>query len=314
MRAYARDMMGEETMDLAADATVEANLRGGIAREGRALASVVPVLRHLLGAPTQGLVSEAIVARVRGMMLDLAAQLIAAQAGCDPATRAPGADPDALDALSESLIAHEALLSHCHVLAAEGLIAERLMQRHAIDPVLSPLLQELIAAEDAAVASLAMATLAAQSRFVQNQRRMELPLGELPAELFHAAIARIAQGAAPLQAAYDEGASRLGLLARLVGAMRRGALAALGLEHAGLALFATALASETRFARSDAVLACHEGQSLRLALLLRAAGLAPAATGRQLLITDPAARLPDAVAALPPERAAAFLTADRSVQ
>jgi hypothetical protein len=306
--------MGEKTMDLAADATVEAILRGGLAREGRALASVVPVLRHLLGAPTQGLVNEAIVARVRGMILDLAAQLIAAEAGCDPVTRAPDADPEALDNLSERLMADEALLSHCHALAAEGLIAERLMQRHAIDPVLSPLLQELIAAENPAVASLAMATLAAQSRFVQSQRRMELPLGELPAELFHALIARLAGKAAPLQSAYDEGASRLGLLARLVGTMRRAALAALGLEHAGLALFATALASETRSLRADAVIACHEGQSLRLALLLRAAGLPPAATGRQLLLTDPAARLPNAIAALSPERAAALLAADRPVR
>ena len=302
--------MGEEIMDLAADATVEVTLRGGLAREGRALASVVPVLRHLLGAQTQGLVSEAILARVRGMVFDCAAQLLAAKGGRDPSAR----DPDALDALAEGLMADEALLAHCHALAAEGLIAERLMQRHAVDPVLSPLLQELIAAEDPAVASLAMATLAAQSRFVQSQRRMELPLGELPAELFHALTARIADAGAAtagLQAAYDEGASRLGLMARLVGSMRRGALAALGIEHAGLALFATALANATRAARTDVVLSCHEGQSLRLALLLRAAGLMPAAIGRQLLLFNPAARLPEAIGALSAERAAALLAAER---
>ena len=297
--------MGEETMDLAADATVEVTLRGGLAREGRALASVVPVLSRLLGAQTQGLVSEAILARVRGMVFDCAAQLLAAKGGRDPSAR----DPDALDALAEGLMADEALLAHCHALAAEGLI-----ERHAVDPVLSPLLQELIAAEDPAVASLAMATLAAQSRFVQSQRRMELPLGELPAELFHALTARIADAGAAtagLQAAYDEGASRLGLMARLVGSMRRGALAALGIEHAGLALFATALANATRSARTDAVLSCHEGQSLRLALLLRAAGLMPAAIGRQLLLSDPAARLPEAIGALSAERAAALLAAER---
>lgn len=302
--------MGEEIMDLAADATVEVTLRGGLAREGRALASVVPVLRHLLGAQTQGLVSEAILARVRGMVFDCAAQLLAAKGGRDPSAR----DPDALDALAEGLMADEALLAHCHALAAEGLIAERLMQRHAVDPVLSPLLQELIAAEDPAVASLAMAALAAQSRFVQSQRRMELPLGELPAELFHALTARIADAGAAtagLQAAYDEGASRLGLMARLVGSMRRGALAALGIEHAGLALFATALANATRSARTDVVLSCHEGQSLRLALLLRAAGLMPAAIGRQLLLFNPASRLPEAIGALSAERAAALLAAER---
>lgn len=57
--------MGEETIDLAADDAVEAILRGRLAREGRALASVVPVLRHLLGSEAQSLVSDAILARVR---------------------------------------------------------------------------------------------------------------------------------------------------------------------------------------------------------------------------------------------------------
>lgn len=311
--------MGEETMDLAADDAVEANLRGGLAREARALTAVVPVLRHLLGSEAQGLVSEAILARVRGMILDIAAQLLAAQTGRDPAARAPGGDPAALDALAESLMGDEALLAHCHALATESLVADRLQQRHAIDPVLSPLLQELIAAEDPAVAALAMTTLAAQSRFMQAQRRMELPLGELPAELFHALLARTQGGAQDsaglvrLQAGYDEATSRLGLLARLVAAMRRGAVAALALDHAGLALFATALANETRSPRGEAVLACHEGQALRLALLLRAVGLEAPAIERQVVLAEPAALLPAALAALTPARAAALLAAGQPV-
>lgn len=309
--------MREETMDLAADDAVEAILRGGLAREARALTAVVPVLRHLLGSEAQSLVSEAILARVRGMILDIAAQLLAAQAGRDPAARPPGGDAAALDALAENLRGDEALLAHCHALATEGLVADRLQQRHGIDPVLSPLLQELIAAEDPAVASLAMTTLAAQSRFVQSQRRMELPLGELPAELFHALLARARTGApdstglAELQAGYDEATSRLGLLARLVAAMRRGAVAALALDHAGLALFASALANETRVPRADTVLACHEGQGLRLALLLRASGLGAPAIERQVVLAEPAALLPAALAALTPARAAALLAADR---
>ncbi|WP_017665646.1 hypothetical protein [Porphyrobacter sp. AAP82] len=306
--------MGEETMDLAADDAVEAILRGGLAREARALTAVVPVLRHLLGSEAQSLVSDAILARVRGMIRDIAAQLSAAGAGRDPAARAAGGDPAGIDALAESLLADAALLAHCHALATESLVADRLQQRHAIDPVLSPLLQELIAAEDPAVAALAMATLAAQSRFVQGQRRMELPLGELPAELFHALIARAdapgSAGIARLQTGYDEAASRLGLLARLVAAMRRGAVAALAIDHAGLALFASTLARETRAERGAVVLACHEGQSLRLALLLRAAGLAAPAIERQLVLAEPAAQLPVAIGALAPQRAAALLAAD----
>jgi hypothetical protein len=308
--------MGEVTMDLAADDAVEAILRDGLAREARALTAVVPVLRHLLGSEAQGLVSDAILARVRGMVQHCAAQLLAARAGADPVAAFAAADPAALDALAETLFADPALLAHCHALAVEGLVAERLHQRHAIDPVLSPLLQELIAAQDPAVGALAMSTLAAQSRFVQGQRRMELPLGELPAELFHA-LAKRADGdaAGRLAAQYDEATSRLGLLARLVGVMRRGAIAALALDHAGLALFASALAGETRTPRTEAVLACHEGQALRLALLLRAADLPLAAIERQLPLTGtgPASvQLPRMLGTLTPTRAAALLAAERS--
>lgn len=305
--------MGEETMDLGADHAVEAILRGELARETRALAAVVPVLRHLLSSDAQTLVSDAILARVRGMILDLAAQLLAAQEGRDPATRSAGGDRAQQDRMAEALMADEALLGFCHALAAEHLIAERLQQRHAIDPVLSPLLQELIASEDPAIATLAMSTLAAQSRFMQGQRRMELPLGELPAELFHR-LARGAQSSANgngglerLQASYDEAAGRIGLLARLIAAMRRSAVAALALDHAGLALFTAALANAVRCGRSEAVLACHEGQGIRLALLLRAGGLTPAAVERQLLLVEPAGRLPRALGALSADRAAAML-------
>jgi hypothetical protein len=307
--------MGEKTMDLAADADVEAILTDELARESRALAAVVPVLRHLLSSDAEALVTEAILARVRGMIFDLAAQLLAALAGRDPVTRAHvSADPAALDRLAATLMADEALLGFCHALAAEGLIAERLHQRHAIDPVLSPLLQELIASEDPAIASLAMSTLAAQSRFVQGQRRMELPLGELPAELFYRLIGRAqteAQDTAALvrlQAGYDEATGRLGLLARLVAAMRRGAMAALALDHAGLALFASALSITTRQQRGDAVLACHEGQGLRLALLLRAGELSPAAIERQLLLVEPSGHLPRGFGGVSAECAAALLS------
>jgi len=304
--------MGEETMDLAADHAVEAILRDELAREARALGSVVPVLRHLLGSEARGLVSDAILARVRGMIFDLASQVCAASEGRDPATRLSGADLAAPERLAEALMADEALLAFCHALAAEGLIAERLHQHSAIDPVLSPLLQELIASEDPAIAGLAMSTLAAQSRFMQSQRRMELPLGELPPELFHAVIASTANpgGLRKVQNDYDEASSRLGLLARLVSAMRRGMVAALSLDHAGLALFASALAAHTRLPRESCVIACHEGQGARLALALRSAGLGLPAMERQFLLVEPSARMPRAIAELSPERARLMLDAD----
>lgn len=307
--------MGDKEMHLAADAAVAAILTDELAREDRALATVVPVLRHLLTSDSQALVSDAIVARVRGMILDLAAQLIAARAGRDPAMRMPDTqshDTD-LDAMADHLMAKDALLGHCHALAAEGLIAERLHQRHAIDPVLTPLLQELIASEDLAIATLAMSALAAQTRFMQSQRRMELPLGELPAELFHDLVAGVASESGDtaalmrLQAGYDEAAARLGLLARLFAAMRRGAVAALGLQHAGLSLFASALAAVNRQPRASVVLACHEGQGTRLALLLRASGVDGSSAERQAMLTGPTAPAMRGLAELSAAQAATLL-------
>ena len=292
-------MMGEDTMDLADEATAEAILRDELARETRALGSVVPVLRHLLASEGQRLVSDAILARVRGMLADLAAQLVAA------GNEGPS------EPLAETLAADPALLAFCHALAAESHLAERLHQQRGIDPVLSPLLQELIASDTPAIAELAMNALAAQSRFIQSQRRMQLPLGELPAELFDTVLKACSEGTAlaPIRQSYDEGASRLGLLARLVAAMRRGAVAALALDHAGPALFASALATLAGQPRGHAVLACHEGQGARLALALRAAGLPPEAIERQFLTLDPAAPMPRDLAALSPDRARLLLAA-----
>jgi hypothetical protein len=271
------------------------------------------VLRHFLNSGADALVSDVILAKVRGMIADCAAQLLAVAAGRDPAMRGAGAEqPAALDSLAGQLTDNEALLAHCHALAAESLIAERLQQRLALDPVLSPLLQELIASEDPEIASLAMSALAAQSRFVQSQRRMELPLGELPPELFHALFAqglpsgRDSDTMARVQSGYDEASTRLGLFVRLVAAMRRGAVAALAIEHAGLALFVSTLATVARVPRQTAVLGCHEGQSARLALLLRSAGLSTTETERQLLLIAPAAHLPRGLADLSAERADAL--------
>jgi hypothetical protein len=314
--------MGEDTMDPAADQAVEAILRDELTRENRAAAAVVPVLRHLLTSDAHALVSDAILARVRGMVVDCAAQLRAAMSGAGPANRAGNAaEPAEIVHLTNSLLDNAPLVGFCHALANESLLSARFEQRHAIDPVLSPLLQELIASDDPAVASLAMCVLAAQSRFVQSQRRMELSLGELPVELFHAVIARTGRmaadeaekaGLARLQQAYDEGASRIGLLARLVATMRRGAFAALAIDHAGLALFASALAAQTRLSREGAVLACHEGQGARLALALQSVAIGLPAIERQLMLTEPVTRMPRALGVLSPEQAAALLDTGRA--
>ena len=147
-----------------------------------------------------------------------------------------------------------------------------------------------------------------------------MPLAELPAELFLSVMAcwesaarGRGRGAVPkgaverLKRSYDEGASRVGLLSRLVSAMGNGALAALELEHAGLALFASALAAVSRQPRDNAVIACHESQAARLALAFRAAGLDAQAIERQFLLLEPGIRVPEVIGQLAPDRAQAIL-------
>ncbi|MEE4206634.1 MAG: hypothetical protein V2I39_10085 [Erythrobacter sp.] len=305
--------------------SVERILSEELARGDRSLRGVAPVLAHMLASSGQSLVSDAIVARVRGMLEHLARQLLAAERTevLGNAVHSSPAPAEAVDALAEQLALDHVVLGHSHVLAMESHLAERLERRASIDPVLSPLLQELIASDKPQIAELAMATLAAQARFVQSQRRMDMPLAELPAELFLGVVAcwegaargsergGVPRGAVErLKRSYDEGASRAGLLARLVSAMGSGAVAALELEHAGLALFATALASITRQSRENAVIACHASQAARLALSFRAAGMDAQAIERQFMLLEPGVRVPAVIGDLGPDRARAIL--DRS--
>jgi len=303
----------------AAMTSVETILKDELARGDRALRGVTPVLAHMLASPGQSLVSDAIVARVRGMLEDLARQLLLAERIeiLGQAAYGEPADRDAIDTLADRLAASAVVLGHCYSLAMESHLAERLERRASLDPVLSPLLQELIASDKPPIAELAMEAMAAQSRFVQSQRRMDMPLSELPAELFLAVIEcwQTEQGdkgeaaIRRLKRSYDEGASRVGLLARLVSAMGSGAIAALELEHAGLALFASALASLSRQERDNAVIACHESQSARLALAFRAAGLDAAAIERQFMVLEPGTCVPSVIGDVVSERAREILAA-----
>ena len=313
--------MDDNTMDCAAAGSLETVLRDELAREDRALCSVAPVLRHLLVSEGQSLVSDAIVARVRGMMGDLAAQLLAGAKGRDPALRGGGSIAlTEIDRMAEALVEDPALLGFCHALACEGQLLERLEHRASIDPVLSPLMQELIASEDPRVAELAMAVLTAQSRFLQTQRRMELPLGELPADILDQVlrgfgqVQRNANGdqlarLAGMRSDYDEAAGRIGLLSRLVAAMRRGAVACLMLDHAGLSLFASGLAGLARMRRDTALLSIQSGQGARLALAMRSAGASAATIKQAFLLAHPSGRLPRGLDTVPAEHARDLLAA-----
>ena len=300
---------------------VEEVLRDDLVRSDAVLATIAPVLRHLVASDDHSVFAEEVIARVRGMVGDLSRQLLAALEGLDEDGRRRLA-AERIDRLSAILAGSPALLGHVHALALEGQLGERLQARLALDPVLSPMLQALIASPDEATAALAMKVLAAQSRFVQAQRRMTLPLTELPGDLLHGCLLalgamaeeegegsgeRAAAAETAIRAGYDEGTTRLGLIARLVSGMGGGAVAALSVTHAGPAIFLTAMALASGQDRDRTVIATNESQLARLALALRAAGLKPQAVEEQFLALHPEVALPEGFERLGADRAAALL-------
>jgi hypothetical protein len=187
-----------------------------------------------------------------------------------------------------------------------------------MDPALTPLIQELAAGEEPGLAGLAMNVLAAQARFVQHYRRMELPLRDLPGDLFHTAVVALrahSAGLGPsaeagerqLRADFVESAGRFALIDRLVTGLQDGARRALAIDHAGLSIFATALAITSGQDRGGLILTIGGRQSARLALSLRAAGLADEAIATQFAFLHPKATLPEGFAMLHAESAVALL-------
>lgn len=288
---YAGDMI--ESVPTPSEEPAEAALRAALAQGDAVIRSAAPVLRHLLGGGHHAIFADEIVARVRGGIGDIAGQLL------DAVALAGGREcgdhgEELLGDLVAALTEIPGFLGHLHALALEWQLTERLQARLALDPTLPPALQALLAADDATTSALAMNLLAAQARFAQAQRRMQLPLGELPADLLHGALLAMRTiGAAAVETTsadgnirreYDESRTRLGLIARLVTGMGKGAVAALALAQAGPAIFATALALASGQDRDVVILSTAERQAVRLALALRAAGLQQRAIDEQLLV------------------------------
>ena len=299
--------------------SVEAVLRAQLARADVRISATRPILRHLLADDDKSLFNDEVIARLRGMLSNIARQLLFAQAeAAQIENRSQFAD-ERQDGLVQLLFDDTAFLSHAHALALEGRLSQELQARSGIDCVLTPLLQDLAASDEEQVATWAMRLVASQARFVQQQRRMELPLGELPGELFHRALLVLrsherggdaAQAAErQLRAQFDESQGRLGQITRLVMSMGRKAPRALSVDYAGLAIFATALAMASGQDRNLAILSFDDSQLARLALSLRAAGLEQASLEQQFLYFHPDVELPGGFAALGAERAAALLGA-----
>ena len=306
----------------ALDATA-ALLPDELAAARDAVANVVPILRHLLRSDDNSIFSDEIIARVRGMFLDVARQLIIALAEAAGHSEPEAWAHKAADELAHMLADNPAFLEHFHTLAIEWQWTERLAQRSALDPVLPPLLQARIASSDPDASVTAINLLAAQARFCQHQRRMQIPLGELPGDLLHIALVSMrayigADSSADgygliaersVRARFDEGRSRLGLMRRVLDAMDGTVADALALDQAGAALFLSALARGSGQTREAIIMATTDSQLPRLALALRASGLSQAAVAAQVRAFHPDAVLPVGQAELEVDQAAALLAA-----
>lgn len=323
MLRYGSDMIDAPSSSLSPQ-SLEQELGEALQRAESAAGTVVPVLRHVLANEDNSLFGDEIVARIRGMVRHLGVQLLDRLA-VGPESGFPEEHGDERVArLSDLLLESDALVQHLHALALETQLADRLHARFGTDPVLTPLLQAQIATSDPDLSALAMRFLAAQARHGQSQRRMKLPLLELPGDhLHHALLAMqsIDPEAAPEASAsaaqgvrrdYDEASTRLGLASLLLARMGAGAVAALSINHSGAALFASALALGAGLDRDAAVLATHETQAARLALALRAAGSKPELVREQCLALHPDLDFPEQFDAIGPDRAAALLAAGSS--
>ncbi|MEO6718219.1 MAG: hypothetical protein ABIM50_13360 [Novosphingobium sp.] len=304
---------------------VEFLLREELAAGDAAAVNVSPILRHLLDNGANSMFSDAIISGVRGMVSDLARQLLDSRARASGEAERVDHPAEDLAALANALSASPALLGHLHALACEWQLTQQLHARLAMDPVLSPLLQAQMASTDSETASLAMKLLAAQARYCQEQRRMQLALTELPGDLLHGVLvamrtlagveedAQAAAAEATIRLEFHEARTRLGLAARLIAGMGGAALSALSVSHAGTALFLTALSLGSGQEREVAVMSINETQLARLALSLRASGLKQPAVEEQFLALHPDIALPEGFDQVSPDQAAAMLAASSSL-
>jgi hypothetical protein len=288
--------------------SVESVLRGELAQGDALIGTIAPIMRHLLANNEHSVFGDEIIARVRGMFADIARQLFDALVRAEGGAERIEHDPGHVTALVETLVEQPAMLAHLHALALEWQLTERTEARLSVDPVLPPLVQSLVASDSAEAASLGMALLASQARFVQAQRRMQLPITELPGDMMHGAVLAM-RTIAGTERAEASAAAEVALKGGYDSGMGGGATVALSISHAGVAMFLTALSMACGQDRDLTVLSTNEGQLARLALALRAAGLRPDAVGEQFATLHPDVELPAGFEGLDADRAASLLAA-----
>lgn len=253
------------------------------------LASVGSAAAHRVAHGASPLLEDEVVVRLGALLGDLAAQALGF-AGL-------GHDPALVRRLTAMLADERTILIHCHALAIEWRLTSALAAQGRIDAVLPPIVQAALVPDSgyAEAAAIAPRLIAALTRVNESLRRMALPWGELPGDLQHRVIALrnallVESGIddiAPMPWAAGQDDARVPLMQRLLGAMGHRVHEALRLDRAGVALFLTALALSTGAPRELVSLAIAEDDPVRLALLLRAAGLARDEAIAQLLMIRP---------------------------
>lgn len=244
-----------------------------LAAADRRLADAGACLAACVALGPSRLVDDAIVALTGGLLADLARQLTGGEA------------------TAALLCAQPALRDHCHALAIEWRVGQALAADRGMDPLLPPLFAQIRHADaDPDHAGAVAALLAAELRWHDRMRLMRLPLSDLPADCAQLARA-VARAAATNPASTPEPAppppARFALQHRVLAGLGDRAGEALALDRAGLSLFVTALALAAGCMRETVVLALAEDDPLRLALLLRAAGLPRDAALAQMLALRP---------------------------
>lgn len=293
-------------------------MQARLAGDARVLEATGSVLHFLLTNDGRYSLTDEILARIHGMIGHLAYQLAAAHA---EELEEPADIRACQYRIAQELVESHALLNHLHGLALEWQITTHLQQETGFNAELSPLLQALIGSTDEQRAADAVAMLAAQVRFIRQTARMELSLTELPGDLMHIALlclrncaADAAEDAAAdraekiLRANFDESRGRLGLAAKLVSSMGDGALAALSLDHAGVALFLSALGAMSGQPRLSVTMACSRQHHLRFALSLLAAGASHDKMAQQFALVHAGLKLPDGLGQIGPDKASALLS------
>lgn len=123
-------------IEQAAD-TVEESLRDALANGDAVLATARPVLLHLVNNDRDTLFNDEIIARVRGILHDIARQWLFALAETAQLQNRERFVQDRVEICAGGLSENAELLAHAHVLTLESQLAERLQESSGIDPVLT---------------------------------------------------------------------------------------------------------------------------------------------------------------------------------